>query len=156
MPFLRPFLIWSCQRFCLVWSRTLSVLGEDKLPDELVCRLGVKRQGVVQRLQVRAFLQEGFLQPHAASVEVLLCRERQGWASAAERRHSGQWQNKGFVSLLPPCDCEMVYLLLTNKCKYFLSYIRSKNFPWLKPDIRNYYSKFSLHFCSHNLTWFSE
>ena len=55
-----------------VWSRTLGVLWEDELPDELVCGLRVQRQGVAQRLQVWTLFQEGFLQAHATGVEVLL------------------------------------------------------------------------------------
>lgn len=51
---------------------TLSALGQDKLPDELVCGLRVQRQGVAQRLQVWALLQESLLQADASGVEVLL------------------------------------------------------------------------------------
>lgn len=52
------------------------MLGQDKFPNELVRCLGVEGQGIVQRLQVRTLLQEGLLQPHAASMEVLLCKNR--------------------------------------------------------------------------------
>lgn len=74
-----PAVIWTCcvvniSALLAVWTCTLSVLGQDKFPDELVRCLGVEGQGIVQRLQVRTLLQEGLLQPHAASVEVLLWR----------------------------------------------------------------------------------
>ena len=52
----------------------MCVLGLDKGPDELVCGLCVEGQGVVQRLQVRALLQEGLLQTHSPRMEVLLRR----------------------------------------------------------------------------------
>lgn len=48
------------------------MLGEDELPDQLVCGLSVQGQGVAQRLQIGTLLQEGLLQTHAAGVEVLL------------------------------------------------------------------------------------
>lgn len=53
-------------------KRTLSALRQDKLPDEFVRGLRVQRQGVAQRLQVWALLQEGLLQANATGVEVLL------------------------------------------------------------------------------------
>lgn len=51
---------------------TLRRLSLHKGFDEEVGGLGVEGQGVAQRLQVRALLQECLLQPHAASMEVLL------------------------------------------------------------------------------------
>lgn len=58
-----------------VFSRTLSVLWEDELPDELVCSLRVQRQGITQRLQVWTLFQEGLLQADTAGVEVLLRKQ---------------------------------------------------------------------------------
>lgn len=52
--------------------RTLSVLREDELPDELVGGLRVQRQGVAQRLEIWTLLQERLLQAHTAGMEVLL------------------------------------------------------------------------------------
>lgn len=64
------------------------MLRKDKLPDELVCGLRVQRQGVAQRLQVWALLQEGLLQAHTASVEVLLCtHNRHQYTHARWRSH---------------------------------------------------------------------
>lgn len=56
------------------------MLGLDELLDELVGGLGVQGQGVAERLQVRALLQERLLQPHTPGVEVLL-RHRAGVTS---------------------------------------------------------------------------
>lgn len=55
---------------------TLRRLGLHEGFDEQICGLGVEGQGVAQRLQVGALLQERFLQPHAAGMEVLLEGER--------------------------------------------------------------------------------
>jgi len=51
---------------------TLRSLGLHKGFDEEVSGLGVEGQGIAQRLQVGALLQERLLQAHAARVEVLL------------------------------------------------------------------------------------
>lgn len=55
---------------------TLRRLGLHEGFDEQICGLSVEGQGVAQRLQVRALLQERFLQAHATGVEVLLEGER--------------------------------------------------------------------------------
>lgn len=78
------------------------MLGQDKFPDELVCCLGVEGQGIVQRLQVGTLLQEGLLQPHAASVEVLLCKNRDDVVmSICRNEHCGErylpFENRGLV-----------------------------------------------------------
>lgn len=52
----------------------MGVLRLDKGLNEFICSLGVKRQGVVQRQQVRTLLQESLLQSDAASMEILLYR----------------------------------------------------------------------------------
>lgn len=58
------------------WSNplplTLCSLRLHEGLDEQVGSLRVEGQGVAQRLQVRALLQEGLLEAHTASVEVLL------------------------------------------------------------------------------------
>lgn len=51
---------------------TLRVLRLNKGLNEFIGGLRVQGEGVVQRQQVRALLQEGLLQAHAACVEVLL------------------------------------------------------------------------------------
>lgn len=53
---------------------TLGILRLDKGLNEFICSLGVKRQGVVQRQQVRTLLQESLLQSDSASMEILLYR----------------------------------------------------------------------------------
>lgn len=51
---------------------TLRSLGLHKGFDEEVSSLGVEGQGIAQRLQVGALLQECLLQPHTTGMEVLL------------------------------------------------------------------------------------
>lgn len=53
---------------------TLGVLWLDKSLNEFIRSLGVKRQGVVQRQEVRTLFQESLLQTNAASMEILLYR----------------------------------------------------------------------------------
>lgn len=55
----------------------MCILGLDKGLNEFVCSLRVKRQRVVQRLEVRTLLQESLLQTDTASMEILLRTQRQ-------------------------------------------------------------------------------
>lgn len=79
---------------------TLRRLGLHEGFDEEICGLGVEGQGITQRLQVRALLQECLLQPHTTGMEVLLegdkpqqfCKGASGgphaWASGSEPRRN--------------------------------------------------------------------
>lgn len=55
----------------------MCILGLDKGPNEFVRSLCVKRQRVVQRLEVRTLLQECLLQTDTTSMEILLHTQRQ-------------------------------------------------------------------------------
>lgn len=75
--------------------------------------MGVEGQGIAQRLQVRALLQERFLQPHTAGMEVLLEGKR---PQDAQQFYKGppsapcgpQGQSPGDIANAPECphlDC---------------------------------------------------
>lgn len=65
----------STRRPLLAGEATLRMLRGDEGLDERVGGLRVERQGVAQRRQLGALLQEGLLQAAAAGVEVLLQRK---------------------------------------------------------------------------------
>lgn len=59
-----------------VFFLTLGVLGGNKRLDEGIGALGVQREGVTQRSQLRTFLHKRLLQPISSCMEVLLGRKQ--------------------------------------------------------------------------------
>lgn len=70
----------ACRPGATLLPLTLGGLRLHEGLNEQVGGLRVEGQGIAQRLQVRALLQEGLLEAHAARVEVLL------WAQGGEVR----------------------------------------------------------------------
>lgn len=64
--------VGGCSSGATLLSLTLCSLRLHERLNEQVGSLCVERQGVAQGLQIRALLQEGLLEAHTASVEVLL------------------------------------------------------------------------------------
>ena len=62
--------------FVFACAITLGVLRGDESLDERIGALGVERQGVTQRRQLRTLLDERLLQPVSSRVEILLRGKR--------------------------------------------------------------------------------
>lgn len=67
---------------------TLGVLGGNKRLDEGIGALGVQREGVTQRSQLRTFLNKRLLQPISSCMEVLLRRKQANKVKKSPNRHA--------------------------------------------------------------------